>query len=275
MTDPERALTDQLGRNPATRPSLLGMHTPSRSLPGLWPGLILVSLGGGLLARELGLLPPGTGIVDFWPLLVVTFGLARLVHARGAFSAFFALAFTAVGAVLLAGNLGFGEFAGVRYWPALLILLGLSFLFRGRGGQKPHRVRFEGAPPPHFGSGSTDAEQLVASDENRLVRSIIMAGGQIRVESQAFTGGEVSAVAAGAEIDFRYARLAEAGATLHLDVVMGGVELRVPDTWHVLCEVSPVLGGVDDTTRPTQGDLSAPQLRIVGSVVLGGISIRN
>jgi hypothetical protein len=264
-----------LGREP--NHEVFFMHSPSRSLPGLWPGLILVSLGGGLLARELGLLPPGVRIVDFWPLAIVVFGLAQLAHARGAFAAFFALAFTAAGSVLLAGNLGLGEFTAARYWPALLILLGLSFLFRGRGARRGRGVppaRFEGTPPPKF-AGSREAEQLLVSDENRLVRSIIMAGGQIRVESQAFTGGEVSAVAAGAEIDFRYARLAEAGATLHLDVVMGGVEIRVPDTWHVVCDVSPVLGGVDDTTRPTQGDSSAPQLRIVGSVVLGGVSVRN
>jgi len=256
------------------------MHSSSRPLPGLWPGLILVSLGGGLLARELGMLPAGVGIVDFWPLAIVVFGLAQLAHARGAFSAFFALAFTALGGVLLAGNLGFGEFPAARYWPALLILLGLSFLFRGRGGGRkgPGRGRrgpgSGESPPPHF-DGSREVERPVVVDENRLVRSIIMAGGQIRVESQAFTGGEVSAVLAGAEIDFRYARLAEAGATLHLDVVMGGVEIRVPDTWHVVCDISPVLGGVDDTTRPTQGDSSAPQLRIVGSVVLGGVNVRN
>lgn len=255
------------------------MHKPQRSLPGLWPGLVLVSLGAGLLARELGLLPPGVGIVDFWPLLVVAFGVSQLVHARGAFSAFFALGFTALGGVLLAGNLGFGEFTATRYWPALLILLGLSFLFggwrgRGRRGRTPPAPRFEGAPPPRF-DGSGGEAYLVVTDEHRLVRSVIMAGAQIRVDSQAWKGGDVSAVAAGVEIDFRYARMAEATAILHLDVVMAGVEIRVPDTWHVKCEISPVLGGVEDSTRPTQGDSAAPELRIIGSVVLGGINVRN
>jgi hypothetical protein len=255
------------------------MHTSQRSLPGLWPGLILVALGGGLLCRELGLLPPGVGIVDFWPLLVVVFGVAQLAHARGAVGAFFALGFAALGGVLLAGNLGFGDFAAARYWPALLILLGLSFLFGSRGRSRRGRLgRGLSAPSPshhaaHF-DGARGADPVV-TDEHRLARSVIFSGAQIRIESQAWTGGELAAVAAGVELDLRYARLAEAKATLHLDVVMGGVEIRVPDTWHVLCDASPTLGGVDDTTRPTQGDPSAPQLRIVGSVVLGGVSVRN
>lgn len=32
---------------------------------GLWPGLILVGVGGGLLAREFGVVPERVRIVDF------------------------------------------------------------------------------------------------------------------------------------------------------------------------------------------------------------------
>jgi len=56
---------------------------------------------------------------------------------------------------------------------------------------------------------------------------------------------------------------------------MGGVDIRVPDTWQVRCDVTPLLGGADDSTRATQGSSSAPTLRVVGSVTLGGLSIRN
>jgi hypothetical protein len=43
----------------------------------------------------------------------------------------------------------------------------------------------------------------------------------------------------------------------------------------VLCDVTPLIGGADDTTRSTQGATSAPLLRVVGSVTLGGLSIHN
>jgi hypothetical protein len=246
------------------------MDRSPRHFPNLWPGLVLIAVGAGLLARELGLLPPGVGFVDLWPVLVVAFGLAQLPHARGASSAFFSLLFVVVGGALLAGNLGYGDFVATRYWPALLIVLGLSFMFRrrqpcGSDWRERHRHRSEHS----YNRGA------VIANEDRLDRALRMSGTQIRVESQAWTGGDLSAVASGVELDLRYARLAEGGATLHLHVVMAGIEIRVPDTWQVTSDISPTAGGVDNSTRSTQGDPAAPRLRIVGSVLLGGVDIRN
>jgi len=248
------------------------MDRSPRQFPNLWPGLVLIAVGAGLLARELGLLPPGVGFTDLWPVLVVAFGLAQLPHARGASSAFFSLLFVVVGGALLAGNLGYGDFVATRYWPALLIVLGLSFMFRKRGAARcgpdwheRHRRHSE----------RSHERGMVVAGEDRLDRALTMSGTQIKVESQAWTGGDLSAVASGVELDLRYARLAEGGATLHLHVVMAGIEIRVPDTWQVTSDISPTAGGVDNSTRSTQGDPTAPRLRIVGSVLLGGVDIRN
>jgi len=247
------------------------MDAPSRSIPGLWPGLIFIALGGGLLARELGLLPADVALVDFWPLAVVVFGLAQLAQTRSAVGAFFSLGFAVLGGVLLAGNLGFGSFPAERYWPALLVMLGLSFLFGGRNKTRSWHTKHD------FKKRYVDGEHAVevVTDENRLQRSVTCSGSHIRIESQAWTGGELSAFASGVEMDLRYARLAEGGATLNLQVVMAGIDIRVPDTWLVVCDITPTLGGADDVTRSTQGDPSAPRLRVVGSVTLGGVSIRN
>ena len=116
-------------------------HHHHHHQPGLWPGLILVSVGGGLLAREFGLLPPQVRVVDFWPLILVCAGISGLLRARGFMGALFALAFAAVGALLLASNLGFLVFPAARLWPGLLVLLGVAFLIRavrGTRGQGPH-----------------------------------------------------------------------------------------------------------------------------------------
>ena len=68
-----------------------------RTCSGVWPGLILVSLGGGLLAREFGFLPNDVRFTDFWPLLVVLWAISSLLRARGFLSAFFSLAFVVMG----------------------------------------------------------------------------------------------------------------------------------------------------------------------------------
>jgi predicted membrane protein len=246
-----------------------------QAFAGVWPGLILVSLGGGLLAREFGFLPKDVRFTDFWPLLVVLLGISSLLRARGFVSAFFSLAFAVTGGVLLAGNLGFLTVPTAKLWPALLVLLGLALLLH-RG----HRPRPHGPRPPgsEGGAGAAlasrgDGEAQV-SDE-RLVKQLTFSGAQLRIESQAWKGGELGVTAGGVELDLRQACLHPDGAVLDLRVVMGGVDLRVPDTWQVHCDVTPFFGGADDTTRSTQGATTAPRLRVTGTVTLGGVTVRN
>ncbi len=251
----------------------------NQNRPGLWPGFILVSVGAGLLAREFGLLPAQVRVLDFWPLFVVLIGLSVLRRAGGVMSVFLALAFIATGAVLLAGNLGFLAFSATRLWPVLLVLLGLAALFRGGRGPEWQ----EPSPQPPFGSDPTSAdgssfaetELGQTTDQDRLVRQYTCAGAQLRIESQAWKGGELGVTAGGVELDLRQAQLDPEGAVLAVRVLMGGVDIRVPDTWQVLFDVTPLLGGADDSTRSTQGASSAPRLRIIGNVTLGGVSVQN
>lgn len=245
------------------------------SRPGLWPGFLLVALGVGLLARELGFLPATVRVLDFWPLFIVLIGVSVLTRASGVMSAVFALAFIGLGTVLLAGNLGFVTASVTRLWPGLLVLLGLWALFRGRkapesDGTDPRVYSDAEAPPP-----DADDDALAITDQERLVRQYTCAGAQVRVESQAWRGGVIGVTAGGVELDLRQAQLDPAGAVLALRVLMGGVDIRVPDTWQIQMDVTPLFGGADDMTRSTQGTSSAPKLRIIGNVTLGGVSVQN
>lgn len=246
------------------------------------PGLILIAVGGGLLAREFGYLPPHVRFWDFWPLFVVFLGISSLVHRRGFLAALFSLLFIAMGGLLLAGNLGFLTFNAARLWPALLVVLGCAWVF-GAGRRRWHGGPWnppggDGSGPRHYGahrSGHPEQFGAQTSDEDRLNKQITFSGAQLRIESQAWKGGELGTTAGGVELDLRNARLAPEGALLDLRVLMGGVDIRVPDTWHILMEVTPFLGGADDVTRSTQGTSGAPRLRVVGTVTLGGVTVRN
>lgn len=226
----------------------------------LWPGLLLVSVGLGLLARELGILPAQVRIVDFWPLLVVVLGVSVLLRAVGVLSVLFALSFITTGGLLLAGNLGILAPGVTRLWPVLVVLLGLVTLSRRGPGPEP-RARA--------------SEHGLASDPDRLSRQYTCSGAELRIESQAWRGGELGVTAGGVELDLRQATLDPEGAVLVLRVLMGGVEIRVPDTWQVHFDVMPFFGGADDSTRSTQGASSAPRLSIVGNVTLGGVNVSN
>jgi hypothetical protein len=255
------------------------MRTNYRHRPGLWPGLILASVGSGLLAREFGLLPPQVRLVDFWPLFVVFMGISTLLRARSFVSALFALLFVASGALLLAGNLGFLAVPVARLWPGLLVLLGVAFLVRGGRGSEWRGPSTD--PPTSTDPGSYDASgpnarhPILTTGDDRLNKQVTFSGMDFRIESQAWKGGTLGVTAGGVGIDLRNARLAPEGALLDVRVVMGGVDIRVPDTWQIQCDVTPLLGGADDLTRSAQGSTGAPVLRLVGTVTLAGLSIRN
>jgi hypothetical protein len=215
-------------------------------------------------------------LLDFWPLVIVALGISVLLRAGGVVSAILALGFIAIGAALLAGNLGFVTATATRFWPVLLVLLGLWTL--SRGGREPE---WEGPPPfdadrpSHGDSSSARPELRRMSDPDRLERHYFGSGAQLRIESQAWKGGELFVTVGGVELDLRNARLDPEGAVLDVRVLMGGVDIRVPDTWQVQCDVTPLLGGADDLTRSTQGTDAAPRLRVIGKVTLGGVSIQN
>ena len=54
----------------------------------------------------------------------------------------------------------------------------------------------------------------------------------------------------------------------------GGIEMRVPEDWTVSRRVTPLLGGVEDKTRPPQG-ASAHRLMLRGFAIMGGVEIKN
>ena len=263
------------------------MHHHHR--PGLWPGLILVSLGAGLLAHQLGLLPAHVRFIDFWPLCLVFAGVSNLFRARSAKRASLALVLMALGGLLLARNLGFVSFStfpAARLWPAFLVLFGVALLIRaarGSDGRGPPPAPWPPASPASgYGSepvddfdGDAPSPRGLSSKDERLDKQVTFSGLDFKIESGSWQGGVLGVTAGGVGLDLRYARLAPEGALLDVQILMGGVDIRVPDTWQVQCDVTPFLGGADDTTRSTQGSSSAPVLRVVGSVTLGGLSIRN
>jgi hypothetical protein len=78
----------------------------------------------------------------------------------------------------------------------------------------------------------------------------------------------------GVELDFRDSSMQGEQATIDLFVMMGGVDLRIPQNWVVVNDLDLLMGGVDDKTRPASA-AKANRLLLRGTVVMGGVNIRN
>jgi hypothetical protein len=233
--------------------------TEKKSLSGgaVLLGIALIAVGALVLLANMDILPFDVDLAHWWPLILIALGAVHLWNNRNIFD-FSGLFLILLGGVFLMATLDKICWDDVwRYWPAVLILLGLSIVSRRN-------------PVPLPGSGRSTA----ASTESSLRVHNILAGSDRRVTSQEFKGGDVSNILGGTEIDLLEAKLAPGDWLLTVSTVLGGVEIHVPREWNVEVQPTNMLGSVDDHTRqaPAAG---GGRLVIKASALLGGIEIKN
>lgn len=104
----------------------------AKSGPGIpFAGLLLVAVGVLFLLDSLNVVSATHLVTQGWPVILILVGLERGFKSPGARQAAFVL--IALGAVLLLFTLGVlpWDLAG-RWWPLLIIAVGLWVMVRGR-----------------------------------------------------------------------------------------------------------------------------------------------
>jgi hypothetical protein len=235
--------------------------------PQLVIGLLVLSLGVLFLLNNLGYADAHDWF-RFWPVIIVALGAVKLFHARHAGAALGASFWILAGTWLLLNKLNIVKLefwrALLLYWPLLLVGVGLSIVwrtFRRRDDVK-------------------DAKAFSAFESARSLRTFQVFGGTKRaIGSSDFKGGEITTIFGGVNLDLSRAQIAPSQdgapeAVLELLVMWGGVELRVPEGWVIDVRVSPILGGIEDRTRPS-ADPRAPRLVLQGNIIMGGVEVKN
>lgn len=86
-----------------------------------------------------------------------------------------------------------------------------------------------------------------------------------------YTGGTVSSVFGGVDLDLRQADIKD-GAVIEVFVLFGGVDIIVPNDVVVKNEATAIFGGIDDKTNP--GAKAKKTLYIRGECFFGGIELK-
>ena len=216
-------------------------------------GLVVISLGVLFLLEELGNFDASV-VLRWWPAALVAYGLMRLTGTWCRQQVTAGLIFTLIGGWLLLRAFGVLPFGLHDFWPVVLIALGFTMvaggLRRGRGA-----------------AGSADSSSA-------LHASAIWSSVDQKVVTTDFQGGEVTAIMGGHDIDLRPAKMAGGTAVIDLLVMMGGVDLRIPEDWTVSCEAVPIMGAVENHTRPPAGEVRG-RLILKGFVMMGGVEVKN
>lgn len=231
---------------------------------GLAWGFIIVLIGIALLLQHLGIIPFDP-VARYWPLLLVVFGVMNLTTQSGRFFGFLLIL---AGIFLQLNKLGITHFSFADLWPVALIAVGLLLMWGSletRGFVRAKAKAFQ-----DFRDQVTGATAPLT-----MLNAVAIFGGCERhVSGPNFQGGKATAVFGGIELDFTDADI-EDEAILEVNCVFGGVEIRVPQTWHVHSRSLPVFGGYEDKTRQPYNPGKTKTLIVTGMVVFGGIEIKN
>ena len=233
-------------------------------------GLILCVLGVLWTLDSLDILE-SEPILDWWPLVLVLFGLSRLLGIGGHRHAAMGVIFTAAGSLLLLGRINDLPIGLFDLWPLALLGVGAMLVWNSLRRTAPNGSM--------GGNASSDPGALggmrSGTDPADSVSTVaIWSGAQHKIISQSFRGGEITAVMGGADLDCRTARLENGRAVIDLFVWWGGIEFKVPEDWQVVNESFVMMGAIEDKSKAQPaGPVQTLVLR--GMVVMGGVEIKN
>lgn len=218
-------------------------------------GLSVILIGTLLILDNLDLIS-ARNYLRYWPALLVLVGLVQLAQPRRTPGRVMGLILVSVGGLMLLDRFHLIDFSFWDLWPVIIIIFGLSLLrgSRMRGG---------------IWTGRTE------SDADSYVRGIAILGGyERRNTSGAFQGGELTAVMGGCELDLRGATMEGDEATIDVFAMWGGISIKVPEDWAVVVNVVPIMGGVEDKSRPVKTG-KIKRLVLTGYAIMGGVEIKN
>lgn len=208
-------------------------------------GILLVAVGAVFLLDNLGFDIYIPYFLFSWPAIFVILGIINLLSGSGRT----ALIFFAIGAAFYLHHydvVSIGEM-----WPLVLIIIGLSFIFRRK----------------------SEPRNISETDEDYIDEVAIFGGTERKFISDNLKGGKITSIFGGSEIDLRGSK-AQDGAVIEVFCMFGGVELMLPEDWKINMDATAIFGGFSDSRKNITGS-SETTVHIKGFTMFGGGEIKN
>lgn len=219
------------------------------------PAVILIAVGAIFLLDNLHILPVHD-VTDYWPVALMIVGAFKLADARTQKGQTVGGVLLVGGGIVLAANLGLIPVNADDLWPLALIAVGVFMLVNRTGFAWDPRGKFT---------------------LNIQSEAAVFGGGKRKINTSDFKFAKFDAVFGGFEIDFREANIVGESATVEINAVFGGAEVRIPPNWSAVVQAAGVFGAfTDNSTQPSIATTpNFKRLYCKGAAVFGGVNIKN
>jgi len=210
-------------------------------------GLLVIVAGIVIFLANINFGTTRSILADWWPLALIVTGIYLLwSNAR---SYVWPLVLMGSGGILLLKTLKIADVDfGTLIIPLILLLVGTSIIVSALRRQR---------------------QPTISNDDSMTA---ILGGTTSRNVSDNYEGAMVTAIMGGVELDISRATIKNE-AILSVNIIMGGLELRVADDVQIINRTQSILGGVENKTAPTT-QKNNPRLVIEGLILMGGIEIK-
>ena len=223
--------------------------------------IVLIVAGALLLLNTFGLVHTTLWpYIMNWKTILIAIGLVLIASPQHRITGYILMGIGLVFWVpsLLGTDIRFHQV----FWPVILIAIGLIIISRRgkHGGIGTKQTRNED------GTILTDYLNDIA----------IFGGGLMRVESQNFKGGTLTAIFGGREINLRTAQIAPEGCVIDVFTMFGGTKLIVPDDWQVKSDALSLFGGFSDKRHIRPDEVKENKVLLLkGVVMFGGVEVKS
>lgn len=231
--------------------------TPNRFIIGI----LLIIAGLILIINKSAVLPEPLGnfiddIIFSWQMLLIVIGVITLTGSGNKTPG---IVLIAVGGFFLIPELFTDFFRSFNFfWPALFIVIGVVLLLNSKRLGKTLNY-----------STSNKADYIDYTN--------IFSGAERQLITENFQGGKITSIFGGGEVDLTRSSLAPGENAIEITCIFGGTTIIVPESWNIILDVTPILGGFSDS-RKLRGDVMKDNTRslvIRGTVIFGGGEIKS
>ena len=148
-------------------------------------------------------------------------------------------------------------------WPVLIIALGVFVIIKNKTN--------------YFSNAKAENSSDIYDPKQMINDASIFGAAKKSYQIDKFKGGNITAIFGGSEIDLSDCTLADGSNKLDIFFLFGGSNIKVPSTWKVLIEVTPILGAFSDRRIMQQSQVfdNSKILIISGVTIFGGGELKN